>query len=67
MTAPSGDADPVDDDLGAHIATPGALLPILHDVQDALGYASDRTTSIQAGHPRFMTIAGCGSPNLHVF
>jgi formate dehydrogenase subunit gamma len=38
MTAPRGDADPVDDALDAHIATPGALLPILHDVQDALRY-----------------------------
>jgi formate dehydrogenase subunit gamma len=38
MTSFSGGDDPVDDALSAHIATPGALLPILHEVQDELGY-----------------------------
>ncbi|CAB3782843.1 formate dehydrogenase subunit gamma [Pararobbsia alpina] len=38
MTVPSRGADPVDEAITAHIAIPGALLPILHDVQDALGY-----------------------------
>jgi formate dehydrogenase subunit gamma len=38
MTPFNGGDDPVDAALSAHIATPGALLPVLHHVQDELGY-----------------------------
>ena len=38
MTLSHTGADPVADAIATHIGSPGALLPILHSVQDALGY-----------------------------
>ena len=35
----------VDDVIAAHAGTPGALLPILHDIQHALGFVSDEAVA----------------------
>jgi formate dehydrogenase subunit gamma len=34
--------------VAAHLTSPGALLPILHDIQDALGYIPDKAVPLIA-------------------
>jgi formate dehydrogenase subunit gamma len=40
MTAHCGNADAVELAIVAHMGEPGALLPLLHDIQKSLGYIS---------------------------